>query len=142
MFVIQYKKCVATWKNVKTCKTGHVRFSNGRQCPDLEWCSDFKWSAIFRQNGSHLPFKIRPPKCPVFEWFRILNGRISDPHFTYSEFQEFVIGRIELEKSKDSLMLSKNWLSWINCPLLKCLIFNFRIRNNLTVNCPSFDTPG
>ena len=34
-------------------KTGHVRFSNGRPCPDFKWCSDFKWLAIFRQIGSH-----------------------------------------------------------------------------------------
>ena len=46
-----------------------------------------------------LPYTIQnpTPKIPVFEWFQI-----SDPHCTYSEFQEFVIGRIELEKSKDA----------------------------------------
>ena len=48
-------------------------------------CPVFNWSKVEQiPNGPVLKWcqriEIWPSKCPVFEWFWFLNGRISDPH--------------------------------------------------------------
>ena len=59
--------------------------SLGRQCLDLEWHLKtghfIQTPDIFVQfsNDWPLTFKNRTLKCPVFKWFQILKGQISDP---------------------------------------------------------------
>ena len=56
------------------------------------------------------PFEIWPSKSPVFKCFQISNGRISDPHFIHSFFQQIKLrpvhsdsSAIEKDASKESV---------------------------------------
>ena len=58
---------------------------------ETDWASTslvFEWSglAIVIARPDHLktgPFEYRSSKCSVFECFRFLKGRFSDPHCSY-----------------------------------------------------------